>query len=174
MQILVALLRGINVGGNNILPMTELKSLCEDAGFKNVRTYIQSGNVIFESKIAEEKVVVKLQNALKSKLQNTVSVMIRTIEELETIISNNPFPSANPSQVGVLFLEHTVDESIVREFSKKETEEIITGKREIYIHYPNGMGRSKLKFPKSAKNGTVRNINTVKKLAELANKIKSN
>jgi len=174
MKTFVALLRGINVGGNNILPMTELKALCEEAGFKNVRTYIQSGNVIFESKIAEDKAVVKVQKALKTKLQNPVSVKIRTIEELETIISNNPFPSANPSQVGVLFLEHTVDESIVREFSKKETEEIIAGKREIYIHYPNGMGQSKLKFPKSAKDGTVRNINTVKKLAELGNKIKSN
>ena len=174
MQIFVALLRGINVGGNNILPMTELKSLCEEAGFKNVRTYIQSGNVIFESKIPEDKAVVKLQNVLKSKLQNPLSVMIRTIEELENIISNNPFPSANPSQVGVLFLEQNVDKSIVEEFSKKETEEIVAGKREIYIHFPNGMGKSKLKFPKSAKDGTVRNINTVKKLVELGKKIKSN
>jgi uncharacterized protein (DUF1697 family) len=174
MQILVALLRGINVGGNNILPMTELKVLCEEAGFKNVQTYIQSGNVFFESKVPEEKAAVKLQEALRTKLPNPVSVMIRTIEELETIVANNPFPSANPSQVGVLFLEQIVDESIVEEFLKKETEEIITGKREIYIHYPNGMGRSKLKFPKIAKRGTVRNINTVKKLAGLAKKTKSN
>lgn len=174
MEILVALLRGINVGGNNILPMTELKALCEETGFKNVQTYIQSGNVLFESKVPEEKAAVKLQKALKTKLANPVSVMIRTIEELGTIVANNPFPSANPSQVGVLFLEQIVNESIVEEFSKKETEEIITGKREIYIHYPNGMGRSKLKFPKIAKRGTVRNINTVKKLAELAKKIKSN
>lgn len=173
MEILVALLRGINVGGNNILPMTELKVLCEEAGFKKVRTYIQSGNVLFESKVPEEKAVEKLQKALKSKLPNPVSVMIRTIEELETIIANNPFPSENPSLVGVLFLEQTVDKSIVQEFSKKEAEEIVAGKREIYIHYPNGMGRSKLKFPKSAKDGTVRNINTVRKLAELGNKIKS-
>jgi uncharacterized protein (DUF1697 family) len=171
MEILVALLRGINVGGYNNLPMTELKALCEETGFKNVRTYIQSGNVIFESKFPEEKAVAKLQNALKSKLLNPVSVMMRTIEELETIIANNPFPSANPSQVGVLFLEQTVDQSIVEEFSKKETEEIVAGKREIYIHFPNGMGKSKLKFPKSAKDGTVRNINTVKKLADLGKKI---
>jgi uncharacterized protein (DUF1697 family) len=173
MEILLALLRGINVGGNNILPMAELKSLCEEVGFKNVRTYIQSGNVIFESKLDQEKAVAKLQKALKGKLPNPVAVMIRTIEELETIISNNPFPSANPSQVGVLFLEQKFDQSIVQEFSKKETEEIVTGEREIYIHYPKGMGQSKLKFPKSAKDGTVRNINTVKKLAELGNKIKS-
>ncbi|MGN6604293.1 MAG: DUF1697 domain-containing protein [Ginsengibacter sp.] len=173
MELLIALLKGINVGGNNILPMAELKVLCEEAGFKKVRTYIQSGNVLFESKLAEEKAVAKLKKALKSKLPNPVSVMIRTIEELETIIEKNPFPSANPSQVGVLFLEQEVDKSVVQEFSKIETEEIITGKREIYIHFQNGMGKSKLKFPKSAKDGTVRNINTVKKLAELGKKIES-
>lgn len=155
------------------MPMAELKVLCEEAGFKKVRTYIQSGNVLFERKLAEEKAVAKLQKALKSRLENPVAVMIRTIEELEMIIANNPFPSANPSQVGVLFLEQKIDKSIEEEFSKKETEEIVAGKREIYIHYPNGMGKSKLKFPKSAKDGTVRNINTVKKLAELGKKIES-
>ncbi|HEU5051925.1 MAG TPA: DUF1697 domain-containing protein [Hanamia sp.] len=173
METFVALLRGINLGGHNILPMAELKALCEDAGFKKVRTYIQSGNVIFETRVSEEKAVIKLQNALRSKLTNPISVMIRTIEELQIIIEKNPFPSAKPSQVGVLFLEQTVDKSIVQEFSKIETEEIVAGKREIYIHYPNGMGKSKLKFPKSAKDGTVRNINTVKKLAELGKKNES-
>lgn len=173
MEILVALLKGINVGGNNILPMADLKALCEETGFKNVRTYIQSGNVIFESKVGEKKVVAKLQKALKSKLPNPVSVMVRSVEELETIIDKNPFPSANPSQVGVLFLEQIVDKSIVHEFSKKETEELVAGKREIYIHFPKGMGQSKLKFPNSAKDGTVRNINTVGKLSALAKKIKS-
>jgi uncharacterized protein (DUF1697 family) len=173
MQTFVALLRGINVGGNNILPMTELKALCEEAGFKNVSTYIQSGNVIFESQVAEEKVVSKIESALKKRLQNPVSVMIRTIEELENIISNNPFQSANPSQVGVLLLGKRIEPEILNDFSGKEAEEIVAGKREIYIHFPNGMGKSKLKFPKSAKDGTVRNINTVKKLAELGKKINS-
>ena len=76
METFVALLRGINVGGNNILPMSELKALCEEAGFKNVRTYIQTGNVIFESKIAEDKVVSKIENGLKKRLQNPVAVMV--------------------------------------------------------------------------------------------------
>ena len=92
MQTFVALLRGINVGGNNILPMAELKALCEEAGFKNVRTYIQSGNVIFESKISEEKVVSKLENALKKRLQNPVSVIVRTVQELEIVLANTHFP----------------------------------------------------------------------------------
>jgi uncharacterized protein (DUF1697 family) len=171
MQTFAALLRGINVGGNNILPMTELKALCEEAGFKKVSTYIQSGNVIFESKIAEEKVVSKIESALKKRLQNPVSVIVRRIEDLEVILSNNPFPKANPSHVGVLFLGQKVKESLVEGFSKGGPEEIILGECEVYIHFPIGMGKSKLKFPKEAKNGTVRNINTVKKLAEKGKKI---
>jgi len=170
MQTFVALLRGINVGGNNILPMTELKSLCEEAGFKNVRTYIQSGNVIFESKISEEKVVSKLENALKKRLQSPVSVMVRTVQELEIVLANNPFRQANPAQVGVLFLGQKADKNHLEGFSKGGPEEIILGEREVYIHFAIGMGKSKLKFPKEAKNGTVRNINTVRKLVELGKK----
>ena len=170
MQTFVALLRGINVGGNNILPMAELKALCEEAGFKNVRTYIQSGNVIFESKISEEKVVSKLENALKKRLQNPVSVMVRTVQELEIVLANNPFPQANPAQVGVLFLGQKADKNLLEGFSKGGSEEIILGEREVYIHFPIGMGKSKLKFPKEAKNVTVRNINTVRKLVELGKK----
>lgn len=168
METFVALLRGINVGGNNILPMSELKALCEEAGFKNVRTYIQTGNVIFESKIAEDKVVSKIENGLKKRLQNPVAVMVRTIKELENVLSNNPFREANPSQVGVLLLGKKIQQEIVNNFSGKDKEEIVTGDREIFIHYPDGMGKSKLKFPKDAKSGTVRNINTIGKLIELA------
>jgi len=170
METFVALLRGINVGGNNILSMTELKSFCEEAGFKNVRTYIQSGNVLFQSNIAEEKLVSKIENALKKSLQNPVAVMVRTIEDLESILSNNPFPGANPSQVGVLLVGKKIEPEIVNDFSGKDTEEIVAGDREIFIHYPNGMGKSKLKFPKGAKSGTVRNINTIRKLIELGMK----
>lgn len=168
MEIFVALLRGINVGGNNILPMTELKVLCEEAGFKNVSTYIQTGNVIFESTIAEDKVVSKIENALKKRLKNPIAVMVRTIKELENVLSNNPFREANPSQVGVLLLPKKIQPEIVNNFSGKDKEEIVTSDREIFIHYPDGMGKSKLKFPKDAKNGTVRNINTIGKLIELA------
>jgi uncharacterized protein (DUF1697 family) len=153
--------------------MTELKALCEEAGFTNVSTYIQSGNVIFESKIAEAKVVSKIESALQQRLQNRVSVMVRTIEELEIILSNNPFPEANPAQVGVLFLGEKVNQNLLEGFSKVGPEEIILGEREVYIHFPIGMGKSKLKFPKEAKNGTVRNINTVKKLIEKGKKIQS-
>ncbi|MDE3185744.1 MAG: DUF1697 domain-containing protein [Bacteroidota bacterium] len=170
MQTFVALLRGINVGGNNILPMTELKALCEEAGFKNVRTYIQSGNVIFESKLSEDKVLKKLEKALKTKLEKVITVIIRTIAELDKILEKNPFPEANPAQVGILFFTEKVPANILQEFKNAGPEEIVLSGREIYIHFPNGMGQSKLKFPKIAENGTVRNVNTIRKLAELGNK----
>ncbi len=93
--------------------------------------------------------------------------MVRTIEELENILSRNPFPAANPAQVGVLFLGEKVKESLLEGFSKGGPEQIVLGGREVYIHFPIGMGKSKLKFPKEVKEGTVRNINTVKKLVEL-------
>ncbi len=153
--------------------MTDLKALCEEVGFTNVSTYIQSGNVIFESQVAEDKVVSKIESALKQRLQNPVSVMVRTIEELEIILSKNPFPEANPAQVGVLFFGQKVDKKLLEGFSKEGPEEIVLGDREVYIHFPIGMGKSKLKFPKEAKNGTVRNINTVRKLIEKGKKIQS-
>ena len=174
MQIFVALLRGINVGGNNILPMAELKSICEEAGFKNVKTYIQSGNVLFENKLSEEKAVKKLEDTLKTRLKNSISVIIRTIDELEEIISDNPFPDAVPSKVGVTFFGNKVPKDLLEGFSNKGPEEIVLSEREIFVYYPDGMGQSKLKLPKMAQQGTVRNINTVRKLAELAKKIKSN
>lgn len=173
MKIFAALLRGINVGGNNILPMTELKSLCEETGFENVKTYIQSGNVLFESNISEDKAISKLENALKKKLENHIPVIIRKIEELQVIISNNPFPEANPSQVGVSFFTKPVDQNLLKDFSNNGPEEIVLSEREIFIHYPDGMGKSKLKLPKMGEKGTVRNINTIRKLIDLGKKIKS-
>lgn len=174
MKIFVALLRGINVGGNNILPMAELKLLSEEAGFGNVKTYIQSGNVLFESKLSEDNVIKKLEDALKTRLKNSISVIVRTIDELEQIISNNPFRDAVPAKVGVTFFGNKVPKNLLEDFSNKGPEEIVLGEREIYVYYPDGMGQSKLKLPKMAQQGTVRNINTVRKLAELGKKIKSN
>ncbi len=156
------------------MPMAELKALCEETGFKNVKTYIQSGNVIFESNSSEDKAVRKLEIALKKKLGNPISVIIRTIEELQVIIYNNPFPDANPSQVGVLFFRNRVGKNLLKDFSNIGPEEIVLSNREIFIHYPNGMGKSKLKLSKMPGKGTVRNINTVRKLAELGKKFKIN
>jgi uncharacterized protein (DUF1697 family) len=164
----IALLRGINVGGNTPLPMAKLRDICIELGFKNVRTYIQSGNVLFESDLLEPKLINMLEKALHDQLGKHIPVMVRSAKDLETIISKNPFPNANPAQVGISFFSQPVLENYLKDFVNTEPEEIVVSGREIYVHYPNGMGRSKLKLPKMQEQGTVRNINTVTKLVELS------
>jgi uncharacterized protein (DUF1697 family) len=163
----IAFLRGINVGGNTILPMVKLTSICNGIGFKNARTYIQSGNVIFESELSEEILVKKFEQALHASEQKHIPVIIRTKKELESVISCNPFPNAKPAQVGVMFFANTVRNDLLNGVTIPGPEEVKIHGREIYIHYPDGMGRSKLKLPKMDQEGTVRNINTVTKLAGL-------
>jgi len=164
----IALLRGINVGGNTVLPMSELTSLCVNLGFKNVRTYIQSGNVIFKSDLLEEMLVMQLDLALQETKQKHIPVVMRTHGELVSVISRNPFSKAQPAQVGAMFFTEPVPKNILKSIHIPGPEEVAVSGREIYIHSPNGMGRSKLKLSDMPHKGTVRNINTVTKLAELS------
>ena len=166
----IALLRGINVGGHNLLPMAELRSMVSALGFSNVHTYIQSGNVLFESVLSEARVIEKLGNMLERKMQHKVAVVVRTTGEMEVVLARNPFPDANPTQVGVLFLTNPVPGDVLDNFDSSGPEEIVISGREWYIHFPNGMGRSKLKLPKALEQGTVRNINTIQKLVGLVAK----
>nr|WP_321353010.1 DUF1697 domain-containing protein [uncultured Methanoregula sp.] len=163
----IAFLRGINVGGNTRLPMAKLTSLCTGIGFKNVRTCIQSGNVIFESELTEEILIKKLEQALLASEQKHIPVIIRSEKELESVISCNPFPDAEPAQVGIMFFVNPVPDNLLTGVPVPGPEEVKIHGREIYIHYPNGMGRSKLKLPTMDQEGTVRNINTVTRLAGL-------
>jgi uncharacterized protein (DUF1697 family) len=167
MKTYIAFLRGINVGGSTSLPMAELRTICNDIGLKNVRTYIQSGNVIFQSELPEEMLIKKLEQALLVKGQKHIPVVIRTAGELELVISRNPFPDGNPSQVGVMFFVDSIPAGLLKDVNITGPEEVEISEREMYIHFPNGMGRSKLRLP-LAQQGTVRNINTVTKLIELS------
>ncbi len=162
-----ALLRGINVGGSTIIPMPELKFICTDIGLKDVCTYIQSGNVIFESELTEVKLKKKLEEALLVKRQKHITVIIRTVHEMETVIAGNPFPDAEPSRIGVMFFAEPVPTDISSLITTTGREKAKISGREVYIHYPDGMGRSKLKLPKIFQEGTVRNMNTISKLISL-------
>jgi uncharacterized protein (DUF1697 family) len=164
----VAFLRAINVGGKTSLSMSDLSDICSGIGLKNVRTYIQSGNVLFTSPLASSALKAKLEKALLKKTGKDIGVIIRNARELAVIVAHNPFPKAQPSQVGVLLLPGEVPKTFMQEVDTKGPEEICAVRTEVYIHYPNGMGRTKLKLPKSIASGTVRNINTISKLAELA------
>jgi uncharacterized protein (DUF1697 family) len=168
MTVYVALLRAINVGGSGKLPMTDLAALCTGAAFTKVRTYIQSGNVVFESRKAEAAVRKALEEALSEVLGKPADVAVRTAAEMAALLAANPFTKAPPAKVGVAFLNRRLGKTALGEVTIPGKEEVVLGAREVYIHFPDGMGRSKLKLPKAFGPATVRNINTVRKLAAMA------
>lgn len=161
----IALLRAVNVGGTGKLPMADLRKLAEDAGFEGVRTYIASGNLLFKSDLKEKKVKSKIESALADYAGAPVEVVVRTAEEMKQIELDNPFRDAAYNRIGILFLDHPPPKKL--DESGRKNEELVPGRREIYIHYPDGMGKSKLKVP-VGRFGTTRNLNTVSKLAAMA------
>jgi uncharacterized protein (DUF1697 family) len=148
--------------------MKDLADLCSGLGFQAVRTYIQSGNVIFESSLAEDKVRSRLEKALALRMDKKIDVMVRTPAEMGSILSGNPFPSMDPAKVAVAFLHEPPPKDLTKNVVAPGGELVRPGRREVYVYYPDGMGRSKLKLPLNGAAATVRNINTVAKLAALA------
>lgn len=163
----VALLRAVNVGGTGKLAMSDLRALCERIGLKAPRTYIQSGNVVFESALTEPKVKAKLDKALSEHLGKPAQALVRTAAELAATLAANPFAQANPSRVAVFFLDRAPPKSVLKDVVIPGREELSLKGRELFVHYPDGQGRSKLKLP-FAKEATARNLNTVRKLVEMA------
>lgn len=167
MKTYAALLRAINVGGTGKLPMTELRQLCEGCGLSDVKTYIQSGNVVFRSRLSAAGVKRALEHALAVKMGKPVGVMIRTGAELEAALGDNPFPTAPPARVLVLFLDRAPAADSLEKVVVPGREELALRGRELFISFPDGMGASKLKIP-FQNVGTGRNLNTVTQLAALA------
>ena len=168
MKTYIALLRAVNVGGTGKLPMADLKRLCEAAGFTQVRTYIASGNVVLNSATGPAQVKSLLEAALAADAGKPVGVMLRTPAEMAAVLASNPFPKAAPNRMVVIFLDATPPADTLDRVSHRVDEEIVLGKREIYVHYGAGMASSKLVVP-AAKLGTGRNLNTVARLVEMAN-----
>ena len=169
MAVFVALLRAVNVGGTGKLPMTDLEAMCEKLGFTNVQTYIASGNVIFESRKSEGSVKKTLEAALAKYAGKPVGAMVRTPAELAKVVEGNPFPGKPTKWTVAIFLDAPPPKDTLSTLRGVNGEEVRLGKREIYVHYGNGMARSKLRIP-AAGAGTARNMNTVAKLAELGAK----
>jgi len=167
MPVHIALLRAINVGGTCKLAMSDLKALCEKVGFSDVKTYIQSGNVLFRSELSAGDAARILDEALAKIMGKAPGVMVRSREQLEKIAESNPFPAAKPNYLMVNFLPEASPADALEKLVAPDGEEVHVAGCEIYVHYPNGSGRSKLKLP-ALKHATSRNLNTVRKLAELA------
>jgi len=179
MQTFISILRGINVSGQKKILMADLKKLYESLKFSEVKTYIQSGNVVFksDSKISDIQLARKIEKAISTKYKFEVPVIIRTKEELEKILSQNSFTkekSIDLKKLHVTFLSETPDREKmeqIKEVDFSPDQFIIKGK-EIYLHIPNSYGETKLSnkfFENKLKvSATTRNWNTVNKLLELA------
>jgi uncharacterized protein (DUF1697 family) len=167
MAAFVALLRAVNVGGTGKLPMSELKSICEELGFTSVRTYIASGNVVFASRKSDAAIKSALEKRLASYAGKAVGVLVRSAAEMAEVSAKNPFPKAAPNRTVAIFLDDAPPKDTIAAARGCKDEEIKLGKREIYVHYGEGMGQSKLAIP-AAKTGTARNMNTVATLAGMA------
>jgi uncharacterized protein (DUF1697 family) len=163
----VALLRAVNVGGTGKLPMSDLKAICEELGFTAVRTYIASGNVVFASRKSEAAVKAALEKRLVAYAGKPVGVLVRSAAKMAQVSADNPFPKAAPNRTMAIFLDEKPPKDTLAAIRGRKDEEIKLGKREIYVHYGEGMGQSKLVIP-AAKTGTARNMNTVVVLAKMA------
>jgi uncharacterized protein (DUF1697 family) len=165
----IALLRAVNVGGTGKLPMADLRTMCSEAGFVRIETYIASGNVIFESCAGPSDVKAGLEARLLAYAGKPVGVLVRTAAEMSAVLAANPFPAAEPKYTYAIFLDQPPPADVLDRVTGQNGEEMRISGREIFVHYGSGMGRSKLKIP-AAKLGTGRNMNTIAKLAELASK----
>jgi uncharacterized protein (DUF1697 family) len=164
----VALLRAINVGGHGKLPMAQLLQHCASAGFKDAKTLLQSGNVVFGGK---GKSTAQLERALEAKV--STDVVVRTAEEWREVVAANPYRAeakSDPGRLLVMFLKSEPD----ADFEWPGPERMKRIGRQLYIVYPNGAGTSKLTGAlierKLATRGTARNWNTVMKIAGLLEK----
>jgi len=176
----ISILRGINVGGNKRIKMDALRQMFVELGCANVQTYIQSGNVIFESSEAD---VLTLEKTISAKILETfgfeVPVLVLTASEIATAVSNNPYSTdlaKDPTTIHFTFLSHLPDPTLLSKIVPTNylPDEFISLGKVIYMHCPNGYGNTKLTntfFENKLKlTATCRNLKTSMELASLANK----
>lgn len=174
----VALLRGVNVGGHAKLPMADLRRVLESLGYDDVRTYVQSGNAVFNTKGKKKTadLTEQIERAIGAELGLEPKVLVRTSDELQSLIAANPFadPEVLPTQLHVMFLSAAIPAKTLASLdgTSYRPDQFKMGDRGLYLLLPNGLGRSKLPPYLSEKRlgvtTTTRNWNTVTKLAALA------
>lgn len=175
----ISLLRGINVGGHNKLPMAELRELFANTGCSDVKTYIQSGNVVFRGASQDrEELAPRLTNAIVESKGFRPGIMLLTPDELEAAANTNPFPEAasEPKTLHLWFLAHEPEEPDLETLDdlRAATEHYELRGAVFYLWAPDGIGRSKLASRAERALGvetTARNWRTVEKLLELASEV---
>jgi uncharacterized protein (DUF1697 family) len=178
MPVHIALLRGINVGGRNLVAMSDLRDMCAALELSGARTLLQSGNLVFQSKRATGKKLEQfLETETEKRLGAAVHYFVRTTLEWQDAIVRNPFPAEaerDPGHLIVLFLKESASAKDVEALRAAiRGREVVGGEgRELYLVYPDGMGTSKLTNAvierTLGQRGTARNWNTVLKIAEIA------
>ena len=169
----IAWLRGINVGGKNLLPMKALKVTLSDLGFKDVRTYIQSGNVVFETtKRSTANLAKKIAAAIEAEFDMQIPVQVLTRDELQEASDANPYPEGEGKTVHFFFLSEPpiqADLPAIQALATA-TETFELHGQVFYLHAPDGIGRSKLAAKAErllAVSATGRNLNTVRKVLDM-------
>jgi uncharacterized protein (DUF1697 family) len=127
----IALLRAVNVGGTGKLPMAELKAMCVAQGFTKVQTYIASGNVVFAAKQPASKVKALLEGRLHAYARKPIGVIVRTADEMMSVLKSNPFPKAPPNRTVAIFLDDAPPTNTLTTLQGQKDEEVRLGKREI-------------------------------------------
>jgi uncharacterized protein (DUF1697 family) len=178
MTSVVSLLRGVNVGGHHSIRMDALRALYESLGLRNPQTYVQSGNVVFRTEERNlDGIALRIEEGIEGSFGFRPRVMLRTAAEMRSVIAANPFatrPGIEPGKFLVMFLAGDPGEEVREKVRgiKVDPEELWIEGRELYVYFPDGMGRSKLSTALLEKTlkvaATGRNWNTVTKLLELA------
>jgi uncharacterized protein (DUF1697 family) len=172
---MLALLRGINVGGR-VLPMAELRALCAELGWNDVRTYIQSGNVVFSAEGKPAALESSLEKAIEERFGMKVSTIIRTAAQWRGILKENPFPNVARSTPNwlLLMVGKTIPPSGIEaamEATGRDNEQARRAGGILWLSYPAGVGQSKMVWPKKFEGepfvATTRNYRTAMKLGEL-------
>lgn len=171
----VALLRGINLGSNRRVSMGDLRKVLEDNGYEDVRTHLQSGNVVLSSSVSGARLERALERQLADGLGIEVEVLVRSRKQLADVVARDPLGNVakNPSRYMVSFLRSKPPAKVVRELTAEDVapEQFVIEGREVYAWHPGGIQRSKLNKLLARLLGvtaTARNWNTVTRLLALA------
>ena len=162
----VAMLRAVNVAGTGKLPMAQYKAIGEACGFANVRTFIASGNLLFDSDEDEAVVRGKVEQGVEAFFGKPVPVFVRSAADMAAAAAGNPFGDDKPSRVMAYFIAGEPCQAMLDEARDVAGERMALGPRLLYVSYGDGIGKTRLKLP-AVKLATARNLNSVARLADL-------
>lgn len=182
MKTCISFLRSVNIGGHNLIRMSDLTSMYVNLGYKNVKTYIQSGNVLFnyDGKDTNRGISATIEKAIQKEFNLEIAVMTRTVEELKDLFLINPYiheTGFDPARMAVIFLNETPGEDMIKKVAHVDypPDRFMIKGSEVFIYCPNGFGNTKIYTgffeKKMGVTGTGRNWKTITTLIELAEKV---